>query len=143
MHEQLHYLASCLKAMKFFYHAAHNLVARVPFFQDHEAFGSFYEEADSDYDDVVERCIGLHGAENFNIKKVIQDACSKFQSLPANEIGENKKFFEIGLSLEKELQLKIQNMCKLPDATEGTKQLIGDIANKSEMRSYKIKQRMK
>jgi hypothetical protein len=41
------------------------------------------------------------------------------------------------------------DLCKLipaiisQGATEGTKQLLGDICNRSEMRQYKIKQRIK
>lgn len=143
MQERLLYLASCLKSMNLFYHLAHNLAARVPFFADHEAFGEFYEALDNDYDSVIERCIGLFGSQNVNIKQIVNQANSEFQSLPGNEVVENKKFFEIGLALEQKLQSKVQELCKLPEASEGTKQLIGEIANQSEIRTYKLKQRIK
>ena len=130
-----------LRAMQLFYHNAHHLVARMPFFSDHEALKEFYEHLDGDYDDVAERLIGLTGSENLNLQLIILGVQDKLQQIPPS-FKENSMYFEMGLKLEQELYGKVDFVIK-SGITEGTKQLLGEILNQSEMRVYKIKQRIK
>jgi DNA-binding ferritin-like protein len=138
-----------LRTMQLFNHSAHNLCARVPFFADHDAFAGFYSEAESAYDSVVERLIGKVGPQSLNLAQIIQSVAQKCQGLPSTEVTENAKFFEISLKLELEMCSIIEGYIKqgmiAPGVviTEGTRQMLGDLCDKSEVRQYKIKQRIK
>ncbi len=131
-----------LRVMNLFAHSAHNLVARMPFHQDHEFFGEVYAAVDTDYDGVAERIIGVYGESAMNLAEIIQAVSVKVAQLPSIGVKENKLFYNVQLQLEQEL-------CKLCQAaiasgvSEGTKQMLGDVCNFSEIRQYKIKQRIK
>jgi len=134
-------LAVHARAMQLFAHMCHNVVGRATFFSDHEHLGELYGVYETAYDDLVERCIGLHGVEYFNHAQILSQVCAKVQSLP-QQLKENKDAFRIVEALEQELRKKLEMACKLPDASEGTKQLLGGMADESEKRSYLIKRRM-
>ena len=132
-------LLSHLRFMNLFYHHAHNVVSRVPFFADHEALGSFYTEADKDYDDVIERMIGKD--MQAPLVQIMSGVQPKLSLMP-QEGAENKQYFVVAMQLEKDLRSLIdQEIAK--GVSEGTRQLLGNIADKSEMRTYKLKQRVK
>jgi len=105
-----------LRAIRIYSQNAHHLVKGTPFHSDHNFFGDVYNEVGGDFDDVAERIIGLYGEEHLNLQNMLQ-AVVKLKNLI-------KQIIASGVS-------------------PGVEQLIGDIANKSEMRCYKIKQRMK
>lgn len=128
-----------LRFMNLFYHQAHNTAARVPFFADHEAFGSFYAEMDSDYDSVAERMIGK--GMDFTLEEVMMPVMEKMSNLPPS-MGDNKAMFAYGLQLEEQL-LRIIDEYIAKGVSEGTRQMLGDIADRTEIRIYKIKQRIK
>jgi len=138
-----------LRSMQLFNHSAHNLCGRVPFFADHEAFGSFYPEHETAYDSVAERLIGKVGPQGLNLAQLIQQVSAKCAGLPSTEVTENSKFFEVSLKLELEMCSIIESYIKqgviAPGVpmSEGTRQMLGDLADKSEIRQYKIKQRIK
>ena len=106
------------------------------FFSDHDAFKSFYEEYEEGYDDVVERIIGLTG--DCDITAITKGAC---------DIVEKTKFkdtmhaYSVLLATEKSLC----EVCTAENkkATLGTQNLLQGIADKSEMRQYKIQRRIK
>jgi len=131
-----------LRCMQLFSHNAHNLMSRVPFFQDHEFFGEVYAALEGDYDSVVERTIGLMGEQATGLNTLPERIALKMKSLPSIGVKENSTFLQALLSLEAEL-------CKLvaleisKGVSSGTEQLIGEICNQSEIRQYKIKQRLK
>jgi len=131
-----------LRAMNLFAHSAHNLVGRVPFHQDHEFFGEIYPIFNSDYDDVAERIIGLFGESSLNINDILSKVLAKVQTLPSIGVKENSLYYQVQLKLEQELCSLIAQIIA-SGASEGTKQLLGDICNASESRQYKIKQRIK
>lgn len=133
-------IAIQLRSLQLYTHMAHNYVSKVIFFSDHSALGDFYGEHESDYDSVVERMIGLTAPEMVNIPNITSQATQKMATLPVS-LKENGKWFETILALEQQLCQIIQ--MEIAKASEGTKQLIGDIANKSEMRQYKLKQRLR
>lgn len=130
-----------LRCMQLYNHAAHNLVGRMPFGADHELFKEFYTELDGDYDDAAERMIGL-GMGNLDMIKQTTDIAIKFKSYPTMDIPQNNVFFQNSLKLEEELCSLVKQII-LAGVSEGTKQLLGDICNHSEVRQYKQKQRLK
>lgn len=129
-----------LRSLQMFYHAAHNSVKGKTFFSDHDAFGAFYPEVEGHYDSVVERLIGLHGCEAFNNKTILKAVSAVLEHQPGSESSIETKF-KYALQVEE----KICEVCESVDkssASSGTRQLIGNIADMSEARQYKIKQRM-
>lgn len=131
-----------LRAMNLFSHSAHNLVARVPFHSDHNFFGEVYEELNGEYDGVAERTIGLMGEGPLRLQDIMAGVSAKLAAAPSIGVKENGVFYKALLQMEMDL-CKLCSMVIAQGATEGTKQLLGDVCNKSEMRQYKIKQRIK
>lgn len=129
-------LAIILRASQLYAHMAHNFTTGCNFFQDHAAFGSFYEEYEKDYDDVVERMIGLTG--DCDIVSITKGAC---------DIAERVKFTETkhayGVLLATEKSLCEACTAENKKATLGTQNLLQGIADRSEVRQYKIQQRLK
>lgn len=127
-----------LRTMQLFYHNAHNLCKGSLFFADHAAFGDFYAAAEADYDSVAERMIGK--GQTIDLLSVIKGVYTKCKTLPAGEAS-TEQLFSAGQRLEQELCAIVQKL--IPASSEGTKQMIGNIADMSEMRQYKLKQRLK
>jgi DNA-binding ferritin-like protein len=135
-------LAVLLRKLQLFTHNAHNLIQGENFLPYHELLGELYPAYEADYDDVVERIIGLYGTESIDLLAIQMSAVQKLQEYPIGP-SDALGMFKVILHCEKELQDYVNKLCKNPSVTEGSKQLIGEIANKSEMRSYKLKQIMK
>lgn len=131
-----------LRCMQLFTHNAHNLVSRVPFFQDHEFFGEVYPALENDYDSVIERTIGLMGEQATGLDSLPEKLAIKLKQYPSIGVKENSVFYQSLLSLELEL-CKIISEELTKKVSPGTEQLLGEICNQSEMRQYKIKQRLK
>ncbi len=129
--------------MQMYTQHAHNLCARTPFFADHEFLSETYESLEGDYDDVVERFLGLGGeTPELSLDIIMSGVAAKLQGKPTIGVKENSMFFATLLGMEAEL-CKLIEAKILEGATEGTKQLLGEICNKSESRQYKEKQRIK
>ena len=133
-------IAVNLKLLNLYAHIAHNLCAHATFMQDHEFFGDLYEKADGYYDSVVERMIGLD--QNPNLVQINIDAVVKLKALP-QQVKENKEYFKVCLEMLSKLCYSLDAACKQPETTEGTKQLLGGMADEIEGLKYKIKQRLK
>ena len=131
-----------LRAMQLYAQNAHHLVKGNTFQQDHDFFGDVYEGVAGDYDDVAERIIGLYGEEHLNLQTVLSGVVSKLSGAPSAKTEDNKVFYNYQLSLEETLCPLIKKIIS-SGTTPGVEQLIGEICNKSEMRQYKIKQRLK
>jgi DNA-binding ferritin-like protein len=127
-------LATILRSLQLYSHQAHNLIRGQTFFQDHEFLGEIYPAYETDYDDVVERCIGT--GEKIDIKAVNKQAA---ENLPSDSLLTVDFCFARLLTNEKLLCKQIEEVT--PKVSIGTQQLIGEIANKSEVRQYKLKQR--
>lgn len=136
-------LAVSLLCLKLYAHKAHHVVAGAMFVPDHEILGEIYSKADSDYDDIIERFIGIHGADALDEQRVIELAVQKCGKYSVKGIKENKELLKVCLDSIKEINLKIEGLCKKAGVTQGTIQLIGDIANKNEVLIYKLQQRVK
>lgn len=135
-------LAILLRAINLYAHSAHNLCGRVPFFQDHEFFLELYEAADDAYDDVIERMIGLYGEDSVpSLPEQLEALHQLMSSLPEKGVKENAIYFQILLEKQKLVCSKIEELCKsgLP---QGTIQMLGNIADKSEVFQYKIQRRL-
>jgi len=133
-----------LRGMQLFSHNAHNLMGRMTFFSDHEFFGDVYTELESDYDSVVERTIGLMGEQATGLNTLPEKLAQKLKKYPCFDVKDNEVFFQSLLSSEMELCKSIkEQLTKIKGASPGVEQLLGEICNKSEMRQYKIKQRLK
>jgi DNA-binding ferritin-like protein len=133
-------IAIIIRCLQFFTHNAHNLVARSPFFADHEFLGELYPLYESAYDSVIERFIGLHGAEAIDLNQIQVQATQLLLQYPCDG-KENSKYFEKIIVMEQKLREKIKEM--YPSFSIGSQQLFGDLADKSEGRAYQLKQRIK
>lgn len=136
-------LAIALRALQFYSHHAHHIVARAVFFQDHEVLGEIYAKAEGDYDNVIERFIGTKGAEALDEQSVLSAAVQKCGTFPLKGVTENKVVLATCLQQIKEINAKIELLCKTPGVSQGTIQLIGDQANQNEILIYKLQQRCK
>lgn len=132
-----------LRAMQISTHAAHQLCARVAFHQDHEFFGEAYAAHEDAFDGVAERIIGLFGEDSLNLQVIMQQVCAKLANAPSVGVKGNDVFYQYLLAKEQELCSMIDNYLKSKPSSEGVKQLLGEECNQSEIRQYKIKQRLK
>lgn len=129
------------RLLQLYTHNAHNLVARSPFLADHEFLGELYGTYESAYDSLVERVIGLGQEIDLTMVQVL--AVEKLKMYPANNMTENADCFNKLLQLEKEARVLAANMIKSGQYTEGTKNLLAQLCDDSEARSYKMGQRVK
>lgn len=130
-------LASILRFLQLYAHNAHNLLGGPTFFSDHAFLGELYTTYESDYDAVVERTIGFKGTiDLISIQKIAVQQLEK--------TGQCKTFqecFGLCLKWEETLCKTIEKIAK--DSTQGTTNMLADIADRSEMRQFKLKQRLK
>lgn len=136
-------LAINLRVLQFYAHHAHHICARLVFMPDHEFLSEIYTKAEQDYDDVIERYIGLNGDSSFNEAQLLSMSAQKVEGLSLNTAKDNKEMLLTCLSLIQQINSKIETLCKQSDITQGTLQLLGDQSNKNEILVYKLKQRTK
>ena len=134
-------LICTLRASQLFLHHAHLLAKGSLFIQDHEFLGELYGQLEDEFDSVCERLIGLGGEEHLNLSIVMMKVTDKLKSVPSI-VSENKVYFQKQLEFEKSICSQIEELAA-SGVSEGTLQLIGDIANNSEKRQYKIGRRVK
>lgn len=135
-------LATALRALQLYGQHAHNNCTGKSFLSDHKMFASSYEEAADAYDFVVERIIGSTG-KDVDTLSISADAL-KLAGQCSKEAGDcNVEFLKGVLRLELAVCVCVDKMCESEKLPEGTRQLIGDIADKSMSRQYKLKQRLK
>ena len=135
-------LAILLRMMQLYTHNAHNNAGGATFFEDHKYLGKLYPIYEAAYDMIIERIIGLYGVESLNLHQIQEQAILMQDGLPVIEL-ENRNYFMKILECEGKLCSHIEALVKVPGITEGTRQLLGDIANDSEARQYKIKARLR
>lgn len=140
MEKAMFLLACQLRMMNLFYHSAHNLTKGPNFEGDHEMFSDFYTAIIGDYDSIVERAIGMDMETVGDVCEQLKVVYTKLEKLPKTSSNDEK--FEIGLNLEKELCKIVQAICSAK-VSPGVEQLVGEMGNQSEIRQYKIKQRLK
>lgn len=133
-------LAIYLKFMSLYTHNAHNLCEKALFFQDHAFLGGLYDTYETAYDGVVERIIGLSNNNAINLVEVNTAAANLLQQHPAKE-NENINYFIKLEQCEQKLRSMITQI--YPQTSIGTQQMIGNLADQSEARSYQLKSRTK
>lgn len=121
-------------------HVAHNLAIGSTFNQDHEFFGDVYGKADGYYDSVIERMIGLD--KKPDPVAIIGEAAQALKPLKV-QVDDNDTLYMVILSIVNSVMPMLTIVCKAHDTSEGTKQLLGGIADELEVLKYKIKQRLK
>jgi len=135
-------LATALRALQLYGQHAHNNCSGKSFLSDHKMFALSYEDAADAYDSVIERIIGTTDQTVDTLS--ISAQAIKFTASCSREAGEcNVEFLKGVLKLELSICMYIDQLCASEKMPEGTKQLIGDIADKSMSRQYKLKQRLK
>ena len=130
-------LAIAFRAAQFIAHNSHHLIKGATFFQDHEFIGELYESYAESYDTLAERIIAFNGT--LDVIAVTSKAASYASSFNPEGKTSNEIFSAL-LAVEK----SFCNMIKaiVPSCTDGTQNLLQDIADKSEMRQYKIGRRI-
>jgi DNA-binding ferritin-like protein len=131
-----------LRAMQMYSQNAHHLSKGMTFMQDHSFFGDTYEQLGDDFDDVSERIVGLYGEEPLHLQTIMKSVVDKLMDAPSVGSIDNKIFYQHQLHLEDKL-CDLVKMIVSAGCSKGTEQLITEISNKSEIRKYKIKQRLK
>ena len=135
-------LAILFRSLQLISHHAHNLCYGPTFFEDHEFFGELYGKSEGYYDSIIERLIGLGYENSLQLEQIIQGSLKMIESLPSDKM--NTQIYLIKCAkLIKEACDMIDEFCKSGKLTEGTKQLIGGMADELEVVSYKIQRRMK
>jgi DNA-binding ferritin-like protein len=136
-------LAVLVKALELFSHSAHHIVARAVFIPDHEMLGGIYSKMNTDYDNIIERFVGLKGSEALDEQQVLQAAVQKCGASSLKGVAENKAVLLVCLQHIKDINAKIEVLCKEPGVTQGSIQMLGNIADANEVLIYKLQQRCK
>lgn len=139
----LEQIAKQLRALQIYAHHAHNNCVGSTFMQDHEMFGAIYPEAEADYDSVVERIIGTANGKPLDTLTLTSEAAASTVKLGRDPGDCNCNFFSSILKMELGLCMLVDKCVASGEYPEGTVQLIGNIADKSMSRQYKLRQRMK
>ena len=127
------------RAMQLYTHNAHNTITGPTFYEDHEVLGDLYPKYEETYDSLVERMIGL--GMPVDLIESQSGAVAVIQKLPLTP--DPTKCFSTILQLEGILCKKVEECLASHPYSEGTKQMLGGMADESEGRQYKLKQRIK
>jgi len=140
MEKQLLALIIQTRALQLFYHHCHNVVFGEQFHCDHIFFGEAYDNVEDNYDSLVEFFISIFGISKFDtvmVNNLVAEEVSEYSPEKMNA----KKMYDAALILEKDFQNRITIV--EAKSTVGLKNALGDIAQSSDVRIYKIKQRLK
>lgn len=132
-------IATFLRFKQLLAHCMHNTISGPTFFADHDFLGDFYEQAAKQYDSVIERLIG--SGETIDIIAIQTKAANLLNSVSTLNINNPQTCFAELLKVENELSSEIDQAAK--SVSQGTMQLLGDIANEAQINIYKLKQRLK
>ena len=135
-------LAVLFRAMQLFAHSAHNLCYGPTFHEDHSFFGDSYGKFEGYYDSIIERLVGFGYESHLDLSQIMIEISSKLQGSPS--VGAtNHDYYVYLLSQCEEACRYCNEFCKSSELTEGTKQLLGGIADELEVLKYKISRRIK
>jgi len=139
----MHQLASILRFLQLFAHAGHNLTSGCTFNQDHAFFGELYGAYEEAFDDLVERLIGLGELKSVADRLAIDTkAAGILGKTDSEELTCPEDWFEILLEMEQEVCAKIEKLAG-GKVSQGTLNLLAQLADDSEKRQYKLAQRVK
>lgn len=139
--DQATFLGTIVQArlLQLFYHYCHNLVSGKSFFQDHKAFKDFYQQTESDYDRLAEYLIAELGKKAFSASSVNKVLFKELSDIDIDKMC-CCDMYEKALELEADYNKMLTKLDKLGKL--GLKNLVGDLAEKSDVRVYMIKQRL-
>jgi len=133
-------LAIALRAAQLFAHNAHNSTTGCTFFSDHEFLGEAYPAYEEAYDGVVERCIGL--AIDIDLCEItLAAAKAACKGISATSLTDSVNDFNNLYAMEKAICACVDDA--INGTSNGTQNFLQGIADNSEMRQYKICQRLK
>lgn len=131
-------LAIKLRTGQLYAHNAHHAAHGSTFFEDHEFFGEAYDAIGKAYDDVVERGIALGIIEPQYLSAIQQNA---IRELP--EIGSDEEMLARLQYLDRGVCKEIETCMREMKLSQGTQNLLQDIADSTEKRSeYLIRRRL-
>ena len=130
-------LAILFRCMQLFVHNSHNLVAGPEFFSDHEFLGGLYPVYEAAYDSLIERMIGLNDLSPNELLNIQASAFNLLKQIKHST--DSKEIFKTIVTCEEE----VQALCSKVKGSAGTLNLVQQLADDSEVRSYKLKQRSK
>lgn len=130
-------LAILFRCMQLYAHNSHNLVSGSEFFSDHEFLGGLYPVYETAYDNLVERMIGLDELSEAELLEIQMKAFSLLKQIKHS--SNSKEIFKTLITCEEE----VQSLCGKIKGSAGTLNLVQQLADDSEVRSYKLKQRSK
>jgi DNA-binding ferritin-like protein len=131
-------VAGAYRAAQFIAHNFHNLVKGPTFLEDHEFLGELYGEYEEAYDGCIERIIAFTGAAD--VTGITTKACAAAAQINPNGKS-SSDMFTIILGLERGFCALIK--AAVPDCTDGTQNFLQGLADESEMRQYKISQKIR
>lgn len=132
-------VAARLRVLQMYYHNCHNLVAGPTFVADHGLFNDFYDQAEGHYDSVIEYMIATLGGQALDTALLIRAVCEELEKHQVEDM-EVETMFMVALALEAEMYEDVTELEK--NGPIGLRNLLGDIGQSSDVRKYKIKQRL-
>jgi DNA-binding ferritin-like protein len=136
-------LAAIYRFLQLFAHAGHNLTSGCTFNQDHAFFAKLYPAYEEAFDLLVERLIGTDKLSSVKDRLAIDaKAASILAKTDCEELQCPEDWFEIVLEMEQAACEKIETLLE-QKFSQGTINLLAQLADDSEMRQYKLKQRLK
>lgn len=132
-------LATLYRAAQFYAHTAHHFAKGATFYQDHEVLGELYAAYESAYDSLVERMIG--NGEPFNAQQILTNAAAEANRYADPATFSQQTSFQVLLGIEQRIRASID--IQIQSQTQGTQNLLAQLADDSEMRNYKLQQRLK
>jgi len=127
------------RAMQLYYHYCHNLAYGPSFHEDHSFFGSTYAELESDYDTLVEYFISSFGNSKFKTAKISELVHEQLEELNVESM-DCKAMYTKAIDLETQYQKYLKNANS--KATLGLQNTIQGLATKSDVRLYKMRQKI-
>lgn len=126
------------RCAQFVAHNFHNFAKGYSFFADHEFLGTLYGTYEEAYDALVERTIG--SGKPIDLRDITCQAADRAKAYSAETMSCDEMFATL-----QSMEESICVWCKTytSGATLGTANLLADLADKSEARQYKLKQRIK
>ena len=130
-------LAIVLRAAQLYSQAAHHQLSGPSFFMDHAFAGETYDAMEAAYDSVVERAIGT--GEKFDILAMNVTSAKMVSDC---KLDTTDDIFEQLIENEASIRREIE-VAKKDGASPGTINMLDQLADDSEVRTYKLKQRAK
>jgi DNA-binding ferritin-like protein len=130
-------LAILLRALQLLAHINHNTVVGPAFFADHAMLSDLYTAYETAYDSIIERMIGTGSLDPKQLLDIQQSAVDVVKS--ATLSTDAAAIFKALSHGEAELQ----RYCSTVKGSTGTLNLVAQLADDSEVRNYKLKQRTK